>query len=208
VPGAGVIYAAQENDTISFGSLWQRKACVFPSGALIRKQVLTEVGGYDESRDIIGVEDFNLWLRIALTGWRFVGSEDGLFDWTPDTGHLSGDDLKMARAELANLERIGALVNCSASSIGRLKRTVRIEYARNLVGAGRMDAARQLLDECGLSLASGFLRVAAGYGLKRIARVDVLKWLTTIDSLFQGRTSSNGCTVPTAERARCRGCGG
>ena len=86
-PEAGVIHC-NRFDPIKFGSLWHRQAHVSPSGAMVRKQTLLDVGGFEESRAIMGVEDLNLWLRIALTDWRFVQSELDLFGYWRDGAEL------------------------------------------------------------------------------------------------------------------------
>ncbi len=82
-PDAGVIHS-ERFDPIQFGNLWHRQAHVSPSGALVRKQALLDAGGFEESRAVQGVEDLTLWLKIALTDWRFVSSEIGLYQWRRD----------------------------------------------------------------------------------------------------------------------------
>jgi glycosyltransferase involved in cell wall biosynthesis len=77
---AGVIHA-NRFDPIHFGNLWHRQAHITPSGALVRKQALLDVGGFEESRAVMGVEDLTLWLKIALTNWRFVRSQTDVFEW-------------------------------------------------------------------------------------------------------------------------------
>jgi glycosyltransferase involved in cell wall biosynthesis len=98
----GVIYS-NHFDPIHFGNLWHRQAHITPSGAFVRKRALQDVGGFEEARAVMSVEDLNLWLRIALTNWRFVKSEIGLFLYHPTEQSLSANDFKMARAELVNI---------------------------------------------------------------------------------------------------------
>lgn len=178
-PDVGVIHGGRF-DSITFDCLWNRRAHITPSGTLVRRQMLLEVGGFEESRDVMGVEDMNLWLRVALTPWRFVRSEPNLYTWNP-CGQ-SSNDLRMARAELANTDRIGRLAGRPAAEIERLKRRIRLEYARNLIGGGRMNEARQLLAECAPGAASRWLAFAAACRQRRLARVDVLQWLMAVES--------------------------
>jgi glycosyltransferase involved in cell wall biosynthesis len=42
------------------------------STTCIRKEVLGETGGFTEDKSLIGIEDFDLWLRIARVSDRFV----------------------------------------------------------------------------------------------------------------------------------------
>ena len=184
LPGVGVIHGNSCND-VTVESLWQRKASITPSGALVRRQTLLEVGGFNESRDVMGVEDLNLWLRIALTDWRFVGSEVDLFVWQRGNNQ-SANEMRMARAELANVERIGALANRPGAELEAWKGKIRLEYARNLVGQGRMREACELLDECVPGIASRWLQFAARFRMKRLARTDILGWLVAMEGRNRG----------------------
>ena len=102
----GVIHA-NRFDPIHFGNLWHRQAHITPSGAMVRKQVLLDVGGFEESRAVMGVEDLSLWLKIALTDWRFVRSENNVFEWRQTGQNQSGNDFRMARADLASIDMAG-----------------------------------------------------------------------------------------------------
>jgi glycosyltransferase involved in cell wall biosynthesis len=179
--GVGVIYG-DRGGRISFDSLWRRRTRIAPSGALVRRQALVEVGGFEESRDVSGVEDLNLWLRIALTDWRFAPSPSNLFTYRRAPGSQSSNDLRMARAELANVDRIAKQIACSPKEIDRRKRIVRLEYARNLIGAERTEEARELLNQCEPGIASRWLQLALASRRKSLARVDVLKLLLAIES--------------------------
>ena len=77
-PDAGVIHA-NRFDPIHFGNLWHRQAHVSPSGALVRRQTLLEVGGFEESRAVHGcgrlesvAEDCVDRLAFCAIGGRFV----------------------------------------------------------------------------------------------------------------------------------------
>lgn len=61
--------------------------------AVIRKSVLFEVGMYDE-RGIGGLEDWDLWLRIAFARGEFVYVPEVLFDYRVATSSMSGQLVK------------------------------------------------------------------------------------------------------------------
>jgi glycosyltransferase involved in cell wall biosynthesis len=201
-PETGVIHANQF-DSIDFGKLWHRQAHVTPSGALVRKQALLDVGGFEESRAIIGVEDVNVWLKIALTNWLFVKSEVDLFGYRPTAQSLSGNDLKMARAELASIDIVGKLVKCQPQEIERVKQASKIEYAKNLIAGQRWEEASQLLSECTPGLASRWLSLARVLKINRLARTNLVRWLHSIDGEYGSLVCSGECTLPEAHRRRC-----
>lgn len=178
-------------EVVTFQTLWERKARVTPSGALARKQAITEVGGFDEAREIQSVEDLNLWQRIALkTQWRFVRCRDGLYHRNYHANQESANETKMLRAELANIEAVGALAGRPRSEIDLLKDSVRIEYARNLIATDHAREARELLSACSPSLASRWLGLSISTGVKRLARRDVVEWLWGLQGGIPGHNRS------------------
>ena len=201
-PDVGVIHA-NRFDPIHFGNLWHRQAHVSPSGALVRKQTLLDVGGFEESRTVMGVEDLTLWLKIALTHWRFVRSETGLFEWRQTGRNFSSNDFKMARAELASIELTGSRVSCQPEEIHRVKQASRIEYAKNLIAGRRWDEAAQLLEECTPGLASRWLALAGFLKANRMARIKLIRWLQSMDANYKSHMCSGQCSLPEAKRRQC-----
>ncbi len=198
----GVIHTSRF-DPILFGTLWHRQAYFGPSGALVRKQALLDVGGFGESRAIMGVEDLNLWLKIALTDWRFVRSEVDLFEYRRTEQSLSGNDFKMARAELASIDAVGKRVNCPPEEIERVKQASKIEYAKNLIAAQRWDEAASLLHECTLGLASRWLSLARLLKVNRLARTSLVRWLHSVDGRYSSHVCSGECSLLEARRRQC-----
>lgn len=65
-------------------------ACVFPPHAcVVRRDVLIEVGGFDERPST--TEDWDLWLKIARTGARFVRVHESLVRYRMRAGSRSRD---------------------------------------------------------------------------------------------------------------------
>lgn len=201
-PDVGVIHA-NRFDPIHFGNLWHRQAHISPSGAIIRKQTLLDVGGFEESRSVMGVEDLNLWLKIALTDWRFVRSPTELFEWKQSGKNYSANDLRMARAELASISMVGGKVSCQFDEIEQLKQASRIEYAKNLIANQRWDDAAQLLQECTPGLASRWLSLARVLKVNRLARTNLVRWLQFIDGGNGSHVCSGECGLPEVQRRNC-----
>lgn len=55
--------------------------------ALVRKSVIEEVGYYDEMK-IMGLEDWDLWLRIGFRGYSFHYKDEVLFDYRVAKGSM------------------------------------------------------------------------------------------------------------------------
>ncbi len=53
--------------------------------AMIRTEALRTLGGYFTSRDVLGREDWNLWLRAKVSGFRFYKIPERLYIWSHGT---------------------------------------------------------------------------------------------------------------------------
>ncbi|MBS4070979.1 MAG: glycosyltransferase family 2 protein [Algoriphagus sp.] len=56
--------------------------------SLVRKKAFLEVGGFDENREIFFGEDWDLWIRMAQTGWAFHLLNEVLFYYRIRKGSL------------------------------------------------------------------------------------------------------------------------
>ena len=90
-PDAGVIYS----NAAFFGETGKRKT--FNSRefdkykliidnyidvcSLVRREAFDNVGGFDENRCIIGYEDWEFWIRLSATPWKFIYLPKILFDY-------------------------------------------------------------------------------------------------------------------------------
>jgi Glycosyl transferase family 2 len=201
-PDTAVVHA-NRFDPIHFGNLWHRQAHISPSGALVRKQALLDVGGFDESRAIIGVEDLNLWLRIALRGGRFVQSETNLFEWRKTGQNQSENDLRMVRAELTNFDTLGRQLSCPTNEVERMKQASRIEYAKNLIAKKQWDDAAQLLHECAPDSATRWLSMVRVLRQNRLARTNLVRFLQSADGQYRTHKCQGRCSLPEAQRNQC-----
>jgi glycosyltransferase involved in cell wall biosynthesis len=48
---------------------------------VIRRRAWEEVGGMDEHRQLIGHEDWDLWIRLGMAGWAFWAIDEVMFDY-------------------------------------------------------------------------------------------------------------------------------
>ena len=119
--GVGVVHATTAGadevpDTITFDMLWHRNR-ICNSSVVVRRTVWDSVGGCDEDRSIISVEDYNLWLRIAAAGWEITTCRENLIRYLPAPGNLTSSFARFAQAELVNVERIGTQLPLDAPTL-------------------------------------------------------------------------------------------
>ncbi|MBA4167386.1 MAG: glycosyltransferase family 2 protein [Chitinophagaceae bacterium] len=69
--------------------------CIINSGVTVRKRLVLQVGGCTENKTFIGVEDADLWLRIALLTNRFTHIAEPLGTYYVDGGNLTMYNDKM-----------------------------------------------------------------------------------------------------------------
>ena len=55
----------------SFKDLFFLRNCLSPSATIVKKDLIIEAGMFDESENLRGVEDYDLWLRLALINAKF-----------------------------------------------------------------------------------------------------------------------------------------
>lgn len=79
-----------------FGDLYL-KTFVACSGVLALKAALERAGGFSEDRDLVAIEDTDLWLRISRVGKVFHASDEPLFLYRVHPGNLSQAGLKAFR---------------------------------------------------------------------------------------------------------------
>lgn len=119
---------------------------------LVRRDVLDQVDCFDENPDYYGVEDYELWLRIAKRGFVFYGMKEKLVRYRIHEDGMTRNRALMFKSEVAVLEK-----HLRGSTVNR----ERIKYMRER-------AAMAYLDEYFLTARSGQLSQAMGFLRKSI----------------------------------------
>jgi len=155
-PDVGVIHTHTVGDKgkndrdLDFEELWIHNY-IGTSTVLVNKAVFEAVGGFNEDRILIGVEDYNLWMKISANGNRIVTVREELAFYTPAEGNLSGQVPRIVAAELRNIELLEAEFTFAPERIRDKRARVLEEYARALFWLRDLPLARkyyrQLLKE-------------------------------------------------------------
>lgn len=133
-----------DREPIDFNRLWQRNR-VATTTVLIRREAFEEAGGFDEDRALIGVEDYNLWLRLAHSGWKFSLCREVLVRYTPAANSLTSQTQRFARAELTNAENIARRLNLPSADLRGKQTQINAQYGRDLFYYRELRAARRML---------------------------------------------------------------
>lgn len=137
-------------DNVTFSDMLQRNYGGNPSGTMIRRVVLESLHGFDEDPRLIGVDDYNLWLRFLLAGYHYATTPQ-YYSFTPDTNHLGGNPVRMLTGELINMDKIGKLAGLDPAIVERRKQELRRIYLPDLIAARKQKFARAQLLKAGLN---------------------------------------------------------
>ncbi len=133
---------------VTFAEMFERNLGGNPSSTIIRAQTLRDLGMFDDDPALMGVDDYNLWLRFLLSGHKFATTPT-YYNFTPDANHYGGNPDKMLAAELVNIDKIAVLANLPADTVERRKRRLLLGYMPALISARKLQAAREQLKSLG-----------------------------------------------------------
>ena len=144
----GLIHSPADHRTdipppvLTFEALWQRNR-INMSSVLIRRTAFESLGGFDEAKPLISVEDYHLWLRVAASEWRIVCCPDKLIHYTRGIGISSNAD-RFLQASLYNVDDIGARLSLPAGTIQRRRNDIVFEFANKALFERDVSRSRQL----------------------------------------------------------------
>jgi GT2 family glycosyltransferase len=128
---------------LTFEDLWHYN-WVGNSSVMLRRSVFEQVGGFNEDRRLISVEDYNLWLRVAATGVRIRTCDHILAHYTTGIG-ISSNSERLMRASLFNLDDIAEKCRLSPAMVSQRKSELLTHFGRQTLHERRTDLARPLL---------------------------------------------------------------
>jgi glycosyltransferase involved in cell wall biosynthesis len=150
-PEVAIVHCMREDkleprlpDFITFDLLWEYNY-ICNSSVIVRRSAFDEVGGFDEDRDLISLEDYNLWLRLVSADWKIATCHDRLWRYAPAPGNLSSQTERFAQAELVNLEKIARLLSIEPQKVEAKRLAINEHYGRELLYSRQMTAARRML---------------------------------------------------------------
>jgi len=131
-------------DLITFADLWRRNY-IATSSVLLRRDVFWQAGAFDEDREIVGLEDYNLWLKLAHRGCQIRTLQEPLLSYTPAAGSLSRQIQRFTTAELANIRKLAGEFKLDTGIVEAKRAAILDEYGRESLYIRDLDLARDYL---------------------------------------------------------------
>lgn len=147
-PEIGLIHCLPDhrNDSVplrlGFDDLWARN-WIINSSVLIRRSAFEALGGFNEARELISVEDYNLWVRMVASDWRIVTCPQVLVHYTRGIG-ISSNSENYMRAGLFNIDELGRCLSLPAEMVRRKRNETISHFARRALFERDLTVARQL----------------------------------------------------------------
>lgn len=131
---------------ITFHALWTRN-WIPTSTVVLRRAAWEAIGGFDEARELIGVEDYNFWLRLAHAEWRFRRVDAVVVDYRPTLASLTAQTRRFAAAELTNARKTATTLALPEQTLRDKEFAIYSGYGFELFHARDLVAAREYLGE-------------------------------------------------------------
>ena len=129
-------------DVLTFDMMWDRN-WIINSSVLIRRETFDALGGFNEARELISVEDYNFWIRVAASRWRILTCQKVLVHYTRGIGISSNSD-RFMRASLYNIEDLGRRLNLAPEIVRRKRNDIVFEFGQRALFERELPTARKL----------------------------------------------------------------
>lgn len=131
---------------LDFATLWKRNR-ICTSMTVVRREAFERLGGFNAAPELVGAEDYHLWLRIAHAGWRVLAVPELIGHYTPAEGSITSRIERCAQAELFNAQTLGHDLALPRAQVAWKLRHIRTDFGQHLLHARQPLVARQMLRE-------------------------------------------------------------
>ncbi len=144
---------APSRGAVSVKSLISGNCNVLTSGTVVRRDSVIEVGGFDEDLPRIGMEDFDLWIRLLRSGVSAGYQTKTLLKYRVRQSSLSGSNVDRAERSAIALSTIARKYELTAeerqvleSRLEDARKNVLLERAKKSLVTKDFEATRSFLD--------------------------------------------------------------
>jgi glycosyltransferase involved in cell wall biosynthesis len=148
-PQVGMIHCLPDHrseegpPTLAFADMWDRN-WIINSSVLIRRAAFHALGGFNEAKELISVEDYNLWIRVAASDWRIATCPRVLIHYTRGIG-ISSNSERFLRASLYNVDDIGSRLFLPGNMTDTKRNKIIVDFGRKALFDRDLPTARRLL---------------------------------------------------------------
>ncbi len=128
---------------LTFEHMWDRN-WIINSSVLLRRSAFQALGGFNEARDLISVEDYNLWIRVAASSWKIVTCPHVLVHYTRGIG-ISSNSERFMKASLFNVDDIGERLSLPEAAVKQKRNEIIVDFGRKALFERDLPTARKLL---------------------------------------------------------------
>jgi glycosyltransferase involved in cell wall biosynthesis len=138
--GRTFMETAPSNGEVTFSSLISGQCNVITSGVVARRQLIMDVGLFDEQ--LRNAQDFDLWLRLVRLGARAAYQRKVLLRYRFHENSLSGDALNRINRELRVLGKFEGLPDLTTDERAVVAETTRRLRAEFELESGKLELSR------------------------------------------------------------------
>ena len=147
-PTVGLIHCLPDHrdiavpNILTFDMMWEQN-WIINSSVLIRRESFDSLGGFNEARELISVEDYNLWIRVAASPWRIITCQQVLVHYTRGIG-ISSNSERFMQASLFNVDQLSHTLNLPADMVTRKRTKIVFDFGRKALFERELRTARHL----------------------------------------------------------------
>lgn len=138
---------APSNGSVTTESLISGKCNIITSGTIARREKVLKVGMFDERLPRIGMEDFDLWFRLAKAGARLDYQKKVLLKYRVSPTSLSGGSIQRVERSIAVYQILEKKHRLTGEETDKLQRQLKLSYADLEIEKGKYNLIRENFPE-------------------------------------------------------------
>jgi teichuronic acid biosynthesis glycosyltransferase TuaG len=180
-----------------FEGIVSGRCSVITSGTLVYKQKILDAGMFDINLPRIGMEDFDLWLRLAKAGAGIGYQRKILLKYRVSPNSLSGNSIQRARRNVVGLNIVKEKLNLTAREREVLRETLAEAEAELLLEIGKAHLLREEYAEA----RKNFRAANAYYKKPKLKLIDLALAISPkiLVKLFKKQRAAELPFIPTSD---------
>ncbi|HEX8735396.1 MAG TPA: glycosyltransferase family 2 protein [Pyrinomonadaceae bacterium] len=180
-----------------FEGIVSGRCSVITSGTLCCKQKILDAGMFDINLPRIGMEDFDLWLRLAKAGAAIGYQRKILLKYRVSPTSLSGNSIQRARREVVGLKIVREKLNLTPREREVWRETLAEAEAELLLEIGKAHLLREEFAEA----RKNFRAANAHYKKTKLKLIDLALAISpkTLVRLFKKQRAAELPFIPTSD---------